>query len=299
MPRARWSDTFYVRCYELARAGHSDQDIAAQLGVSPGTFVHWKSNKPALRDSLDRGRKAPGAAATNTFRDYIYARLPAHLQSLWEQINLCEEVPDGTARLEALLSGAGERARQHLFFYALISSGFNASEACRKVNISKRTLDGWVKSDPGFAELLDEVNWHKGNFFESHLIERVAEGDTPATVFANRTFNRDRGYGDKLTMDGAVDHRHAHAHAHFHGTVADLNLPLELKRELLHYMRLAREKKGAADADEGGSARAAGLPEGRELPLRLGRFVAEGGVEGQEPAGGRPPAVGEGGTGAA
>jgi hypothetical protein len=82
------------------------------------------------------------------------------------------------------------------------------------VNVSKRTIDGWLRSDPEFPELMAEVEFHKKNFFESGLVGQVEEGNVQSIIFANRTYNRDRGYGEVRGVEhsGTVNHLHAHAH---------------------------------------------------------------------------------------
>ena len=158
MAKSSWSDTYYVRAYELAKTGLSDTKVAEMLGVSYPTLKSWLSKKPALQDALDRGRKGPQTAAS--LQDYIFDRLSPKLRYLWEQITLCESAPNGILRLEALLSNAGKEARQSLFLYALVNCSYNPSEACRRVNITRQTLNSWIKTDPLFCELMDEIQWH-------------------------------------------------------------------------------------------------------------------------------------------
>ena len=136
--------------------------------------------------------------------------------------------------MERLLDNAGKRARQHLFLYALTASNFNASEACRKVNISRKTFENWVTTEPEFGQLIDEMHWHKKNFFESALVGLIRSGDSSATIFANRTLNRDRGYNEKFELEvkGQVNHAHAHI-----VQIDDLNLPIKVRRLILEAMR--------------------------------------------------------------
>ena len=226
----KWDDTVYVKAYELAAAGESDAAIARACGVSGLTFAAWKKRRPALRDALERAR-APGAPAQQTFRDYVYGALPQHLKELWDRLNACEG--HGAARVEHLLSPHGKAARQHLFLYALVHCDFDPSEACRRVNVSARTLEGWRRHDPEFAELCDEIHWHKGNFFEAALVARVREGDPACTIFANKTFNRARGYQDRVKVEqsGKVEHEHTHAHALV--PLDRLDLPLDVLRMIV------------------------------------------------------------------
>ena len=233
--------TFYVATYELARDGMSDEQIAKALGVVGQTFRRWCARRPALRDALERARN-PATDDRPTFHQYVYDHLPPHLRELWDKINECEELENGIERIEALLADKGKRARQHLFLYALTQSMFNVSAALRKLGLSRRTFDAWTKSDPEFAELMDEIHWYKENFFEQAFIGRVAAGDTAAIIHAAKTQLRGRGYNDKvevvhsgsITTEAVVN-------------IAELDLDVETRRKVLTALR----KKFAADSKAG------------------------------------------------
>jgi len=85
-----------------------------------------------------------------------------------------------------------------LLIYALLITGFNLSKALRKVAIPRNTFSHWAESDPEFVDLLVEVEQIKKDFFEDGLIKLVKAGDSPSTIFANKTLNRDRGYGEVI-----------------------------------------------------------------------------------------------------
>jgi len=226
----KWKDEFYVLAYRLAREGNSDNGIAKALGLTHEALRYQMKRRPALKEAIEEGRKPD---AVKTFQDYVYKRLSPRLKWLWDKVNECEKKVNGVARIEALLEKAGLRARQHLFVHAFLRSNFNASEACRKVNISKKTFDSWRLRDPDFAELVDkELHWHKENFFEGALIKLVAEGHPSAVIFANRNINRHRGY-DKDEDDGQVLHTHLHTVI----DVDELDLPLETKKQILGGLR--------------------------------------------------------------
>lgn len=241
----RWDDSFYVRAYEMAASGVSEEGVRQALGVvSRAGWQRWKDRKPALAEALRKGKERcrPGGKVA-TFGEYVYGRLPTHLKELWDKINRCDGVDSGAERAERLLADAGREARQHLFLYALVNSNFSRTDACRAVNISFQTLKAWIEGDPDFAALVDGIHQCKKDFFENALFRRVDEGDPACTIFANRTFNRDL-YGEKQ--------EHVHSgmigHAHF-----DLDRVLEFldagnKRALLDAMRRAEELDGPAPA---------------------------------------------------
>jgi hypothetical protein len=141
----------------------------------------------------------------------------------------------------------GIRGRQHLFLYSLIHSNFNVSASCRRLNIDRKTFTRWVTTDPGFAELLDEVHWHKKNYFEQAFIGLVQRGDTPAILHAARTQLRDRGYGDRLDVShsGTIQHDHDHRIA-----LEDLDLPLNVRRVILDAVRAQRARLATVAADD-------------------------------------------------
>lgn len=235
-----WSEENYVTAYELARQGMGDCRIAEAMGVSYPTFLDWKKKHKAFASALKRGAAiAKQSDGQGAFRDYVYKRLPPHLKDLWEEINAWEGHRNAQKKIEELLAGQGVRVRQHLWIYALTASNFNASAACRKVNVSKSTLDEWKLKDPDFAELLKEIDFHKGNFFEAGLIRAVNANDISAILFANQTFNRERGYGRQVDVkvSGEVTHNH---------NMLDLDR-LQLRPEILIEIHHAIEKQEEAE----------------------------------------------------
>jgi hypothetical protein len=228
----KFEPTMYVTAYELARDGLSDEQIAKSIGVVGLTFRRWCKRKPALADAVSRGRYRRDPQDTLTFHEYVFNHLSEHLQGLWKEINACEELENGVERIEALLKNKGIRVRQHLFLYALTQSMFNTSAALRKVGISRKTFSSWRENDPTFAELVDEIHWHKENFFEQAFIGRVAAGDTAAVIHAVKTKCRSRGYNEKIEVEhtGTISHRHT-------VSVAELDLPLDTRKQILEAVR--------------------------------------------------------------
>lgn len=240
MPKRRhapWKDSYYITCYQMAKDGMKDGAIANAVGVDHRTFKKWLKERKYLRRALRKARRKRDGS-NNTFIGYVYDRLPDDLKDLWNEINRLEDGPTNTLRIESMLEKRGVRARQHLYFHALINSNFNASEACRKVNISTSTLHVWLE-DPLFLKLVEEFNWHKGNFFEGALVELIRRHDSPATIFANKNYNRNRGYSEKVTHEhnGEIDHKHTL-------TMEEMDsLPLDMRKLLLEKMRQKREPK--------------------------------------------------------
>lgn len=204
----KFQEEFYLEAYEYARAGLQDVRIAELFQVTPQTFNSWKRDKPAFAKALARGRQpmtvnSAGEALSTTFKEYVYDRLDPQLQNIWDEIMQLEK-PDadksGWTVLKEMLDRGGYKMRQHLFMHALFHANFNVTEACRLVCITRKNFEYWMHTDPEFAALFRGVKEVKGDFFEEKLIGLVKQGDSAATIFANRTFNRDRGYNDKVEV---------------------------------------------------------------------------------------------------
>lgn len=222
--KSSFKDTYYVKFYLLAKSGLTDAKIAKAVNVSLKTIEKWKRQKPALREAIEEARSLEDMGAQASFRDYVYQRLDPRLKELWDSINRYEKEKNGILRIEALLNNQGKETRQRLWLYALTNSNFNPSAACRKVNVSRQCFETWCE-EPDFQALVDEIDWHKGNFFEAHLVKLVKSGDTHAVIFANRTFNRGRGYGEKLEVQHSGKVEIAY-------TLDDLDLDVDTLRTL-------------------------------------------------------------------
>lgn len=259
-----WKDEYLFQAYELAKSGSTRKTIAHTLGIDPETLARWEVDIPSFKKALDLGwgLVGPDGNPVATFREYVYGRLPPKLQELWTEIMGVEpkkvngkwQEPDESQleRVETMLSRQGLRARQSLFIHALVHTNFNASEASRLVRIDKTTFDRW-KQDPDFLELMEEVEWHKGNFFEGAFVGLVQAGNPQAIVHAAKTFNRKRGYGDVQTVEHTGQLNVAHAMV----DVDDLDLPLPVRKAMLDAMR----KKRQADEEKALKAKGLALPE--------------------------------------
>jgi hypothetical protein len=235
MPRrSSWQDSFYVLAYQLARAGLENKRIAQALGVDHHTLAAWVKARPALAEALVTGR----ARAVN-FREHVLGRLPPGLQQLWDQL-----AQGGPALAEALLESQGMKVRKQLFVYALIDANFNFSAAARKIGISHNLAYQWMQSDEEFAELIRDIRSQVGDFFESALIDLVGRGVASAVIFANKTLNRDRGYGAKPPERPRADPR-----------VLDLDtleLSAEVREALLEAIRRQEQGQAAGALAEAG-----------------------------------------------
>lgn len=223
--------------YVHARAGEDNVSIAKLLKVDYNTFLVFLKDE-GVAYALQKGREK----SVTSFEDYVYESLSPEMRELWEKIEVFDGHRDGRELIEKLLENQGKTVRQNLWLHAMIFTRFNASEACRLVNVSYPTIREWKLKDPAFKQLLDEVQWHMKNFFEGSLTQQVAAGNILAVLFANRTVNKDRGYDErvKLEVSGRIDH------AHYHYVAVDrLKLKMETRVELLEAMReLVVEERG-------------------------------------------------------
>lgn len=203
-----WQPITLVHIYRQAKAGLSDEAIARALEINRNTIKLWKKKKPEVVEALSLARQE---IPEDGFTSYFYQQLPPKLQKLWAEIETANELGGGIGILDQILADHGKRARQSLFLHALVSSHFSPTRAMEKVGIDRRQLESWIEQDPEFAELVEEIQYHKKNFFEEALVKLVGAGDRAAVMFANRGANRDRGYGKSedvnVNVNGVIEHR--------------------------------------------------------------------------------------------
>jgi len=233
--RTVWKDSMYVTAYTLAKSGLKESQMAQALGISLATFHSWEKKKKDFADAIKKGRKEYRGRNNKTasFGDYVYKRLPRELRLVWNRICKLDEQKGGLEKIEAILDKKGKRVRQQLFLHAWISGNFSISEALRKVNISRTTLENWKKQDPEFAKLVKQIPWYRKNFFEDALSRLVAGGDSSAIIFVNKTYNRDRGYNEKVEIDMNMSGELIQNVM----SVDMLKLPLETRKEILKSIR--------------------------------------------------------------
>lgn len=218
----KWKPVFLVEIYKLAKLGMAKGDIANTLKISRTLLFYWEKNRPEVK--LVFAMVAKELSDGETFQDWIYNQLSPELKELWDNIKLWEKEPSGVVKIELMLQDQGKLVRQQLFLHALCVSNFSVNFAMRRVNISKRTLDEWMSRDIDFSELISQIEWYKGNFFENSLIRLVKQGHPAAILFANRTFNRERGYAPKSEVEVNVNGNILHG-------VLDLSVLMPYMRE--------------------------------------------------------------------
>jgi hypothetical protein len=235
----RWKWINLVLIYRLARAGFSEEKIGQSLAGERNTLRYWKRKFAEVREVfaiVEREKEQEG-----TLTNYLFGKLTPNLQDLWSKLKKFEKERNGVVKMEMLLSDQGKTVRQQLFLHALAVCNYSPTKACQKVNISKKELDRWVNDDPEFAELVSEVEWHKGNFYEEMLSVLVKDRVPAAVIFANKRFNAERGYGEKSEVNVRVSGNVTHG-------VTDLSelMPFlgdEARLELLEAIRKLEQQK--------------------------------------------------------
>jgi len=234
-----------VDVYDMARNGFTNKQICKVLKISKDTLIDWRANRPVIAYALKKAReKDDKGNSADTIIKYMYNSLSPPMQRLWDKIHRYSKSVYREQRIESLFQKKPLHVRQQLFLHAYVVSSFNLSAACRKVCISKKTFDNWLKNDD-FKKLCDEIRWHKQNFVESSMFKLIKKGDVTATIHANKALNADRGYGDnKKTVEikGSVDHTHS-----FDRIME--RLPTAEKKQILLMLEKAQEQETIQDAE--------------------------------------------------
>lgn len=229
----KFHEGYYLEVYILAKSGCSDIKIEQALGIGTNTLRRWCKAHPYLKEALDKGREA--IKSKDDFKDWVVGRLPDHLKDLWDEIMEVEE-GNSQARKDVLLAD-NPRAKQFLFIHALLKTNFNQFAARNLIGVSANELKVWQR-DEDFVELLEVIHEAKKDFVEGALMDLVSERDRNAVIFANKSINADRGYGQKIQ----VEHKGNIEHNHNLIDLDQLKIPLKLRMELLHYIQLEQEK---------------------------------------------------------
>jgi hypothetical protein len=188
----KWKPIYLVQIYRLVRLGMSDPELCQTLDVSRQSLWNWKRRYPEVREAYNLAKK--DLHESESFPRWVFSRLSPELKEVWRKIRKWEKEDNGVVRIEAMLEDRGKRVRQQLFLHALCVSRFSPTIAMMRVNLAKGELDRWINTDPEFAALVEEMQWHKGNFFEESLVQLVKEGNPAAVIFANKSYNAKRGY---------------------------------------------------------------------------------------------------------
>lgn len=218
--------------YDAFLREESTQKVAAALQVGEGAIFAWIRDYPEF--ALAKKMADEKRGNNSTFTGYIFQHLSPEARKTWEKIQFWRDSDSSYEKINEILSSKPKKLRQELFIHALISCSFDVSTACAMVAISRNTLEDWKRYDLDFRQLVEEVRWHKKNFFEKSLIDLVEMKHPAAVIFVNRTVNADRGYSEKIQIE------HTGTDPEF--SVEDLDLDLETRRKVLDAIRRNKEK---------------------------------------------------------
>jgi len=224
---------FILRFYDALLRAPSISDAARVLNVSTKVLQRKMHDTPELKvaqDLAEKNRKLEGEALT--IGEYVLERLSPEARKAWTEIQFWE---GNYERIDAMLDGKGKRIRQELFIHALCTSCFDVAHACRMVGVSRNMIEQW-KTDIGFMTLLEDVQWHKKNFFESALLDLVEQRHPGAVMFVNRTQNSDRGYNEKLSIEHS-------GHVSTGIDIDQLDLDIDTRRKILEAVKRKRAQE--------------------------------------------------------
>jgi len=233
----KFNGEYIWKAYQYAATGVSDRELAKMLDIMRPTFRVWRKKHKAFRHALRAGKKyAADGAAGRTLEAYIYEHLSPEVKKLWDEITRFEIMPDGPERIAELLEGEGKKTRQRLFLHAATANHFSLSKALKTVQVSKAVFDIWQAKDADFSDLVEEMEWHKKNFFEAAAIQLVGEGNAAAVIAINRAKNANRGYGEKteLELSGGIDVKQL-------VDIESLDLDIETRKIILAAIRKSRQ----------------------------------------------------------
>lgn len=239
----------YGEVYELVKTGLSDKDVAERFGLKKSHLREQRDKDKALDSLITTARQMtrPRGAGEGNFEEYVYGHLDPRARKHWDKIMevwKSKASPDRRDKLRQVLKGtqnASKNVRQGLFVHAWIKTGFNGTQASMLSGVPYRTYMAWAKFDPHFQHLLEEIDWHRKNFFESALIKLVRKGNPAAVVHAAKTQLADRGYGTKVEFTGQMTHTHEDR-----VTVEDLNLDLDTRKKLFKALQEKERKERKA-----------------------------------------------------
>lgn len=226
-----WKPRFVVDIYRLRRQGHSDRSIASALSTSAPNFINWKKSKASVRYALRQAEKDKKELDSMSIQDYIGNRLSSNVKDVFKQITGWNQERYGYTKVVKMLKTKPKQFQQELFVYTLIVNNLNVSRALKKLGIDRRVFKGWLENDIKFVEMMSEVKEMIGDFYQEGLLNLVAKGDSSATQFANKTFNRERGYGEvtekRITSTLEVKSL----------PLEQLNLPVDILRTVLNAVK--------------------------------------------------------------
>lgn len=217
--------------------------VAAAIGISTQSHTRrirrWEE-LPEMQQARKLAIERRGWRS-QTLGDYVFQRLSPEAKVTWERLRFWSEHEDADVQIKKILSGTCKKLRQEIYIHALVSSNFDPSAALRMTGLSRTAVQTWQDEDLEFRQLVEEIHWHKKNFFERALLDLVEVRNPAATIFVNKTVNADRGYTERLQVDHTFSQDF---------TFEDLDLDVETRRKVLEAVRKRREQIARGEGRE-------------------------------------------------
>lgn len=228
MKRFRLSNRFLLDYYDAHLRSDKIFEIYNALNCSKSQYERWTADNWELQEAktLAEERRKKG----QFFSEYVVGRLSVEARECYDKIQFWSAHESAAQKIDMILEGKSKKLRQELFVHTLASTCFNVNEACRLTGINSGVLTKW-KEDFEFRTMVSEIEFAKNNFIEQGLMDLVQARHPGAVLFANKTRNRDRGYGE------VVAHEHSGTIQHAALDINDLQLSIECRRELLAAIR--------------------------------------------------------------
>lgn len=212
---------FILAFYDAYLREKNLQKVAASLEIRPWNLQDLIKKHPELqqaKEAADRNR------VKSKLANYALSHLSPECRKIWNKL----ESLDTYEEIDELFKGKSVRLRQQLFCHAILHTGYDVSKACSLVGINRGVMNKW-RDDLEFMAMLEEVQFHKKNFFENGIVALCHDLHPGALIFANRTINADRGYNEKLEITGQKQVLGPVTDF----DISDLELDLETQRKIL------------------------------------------------------------------
>lgn len=76
--------------------------------------------------------------------------------------------------------------------------------ACQKSNISRATYYLWFNNDKDFRSKCEDIIERQVDIVEAALFSKISEKDTASIIFYLKTKGKNRGYVERVEVDGKV-----------------------------------------------------------------------------------------------
>lgn len=95
--------------------------------------------------------------------------------------------------------------KKALLLEALERSLGLVTPACREAGISRNQYYIYYNTDPVFKAAVDDINEITLDFAENQLFKKIKEGSERSILFYMKYKGRNRGYNERLEIEGTLD----------------------------------------------------------------------------------------------